>query len=79
MRHFTRRELAFFNGKNGAPAYLAYEGVVYDASGSFLWQRGEHQVRHRAGEDLTGAFAQAPHGPELLVRLPVVGVLVDER
>jgi predicted heme/steroid binding protein len=78
MRRFTRQELAFFNGEDGAPAYLAHEGVVYDASGSFLWQRGEHQVQHRAGQDLTGALDQAPHGPDVLVRLPIVGVLADE-
>jgi predicted heme/steroid binding protein len=78
MRRFTRRELASFNGENGAPAYLAYDGVVYDTSGSFLWQRGKHQVQHRAGQDLTEALDQAPHGLDVLARLPIVGVLADE-
>jgi predicted heme/steroid binding protein len=77
MRHFTRRELAFFNGEKGAPVYLAHEGLVYDASSSFLWQRGEHQARHKAGRDLTAALDQAPHGPQVLARLPIVGALVD--
>jgi predicted heme/steroid binding protein len=79
MRRFTRRELSYFNGENGAPAYLAHEGLVYDASGSFLWERGEHQARHRAGQDLTGALDQAPHGPQLLERLTIVGALVESR
>lgn len=78
MRRFTRQELLAFNGKGGAPAYLACDGLVYDATQSFQWQKGEHQVVHRAGEDLTLALAQAPHGPDLLARLPIVGVLVDE-
>jgi predicted heme/steroid binding protein len=78
MRRFTRQQLASFNGENGAPTYLAHRGVVYDASGSFLWQKGKHQVQHRAGQDLTEALNRAPHGPDLLARLPIVGVLADE-
>ncbi len=78
MQRFTRAELSRYNGKDGAPAYIAYEGRVYDATGSFLWQRGQHWVRHAAGQDYTGQLADAPHGPDLLDRLPVVGVLVDE-
>lgn len=78
MRQFTRKELAPYNGKDGAPAYIAYEGRVYDASHSFLWQNGRHQVRHGAGTDLTHALDQAPHGPDLLERLPLVGILVDQ-
>ena len=38
MRTLTRRELARYNGKDGAPAYFACEGRVYDASRSLLWQ-----------------------------------------
>jgi predicted heme/steroid binding protein len=78
IRRFTRRELRAFNGEGGAPAYLACYGLVYDASHSFQWQKGAHQVVHRAGEDLTGALALAPHGIDLLAGLPIVGVLVDE-
>jgi predicted heme/steroid binding protein len=78
MRTFTRQELARYNGKNGAPAYVAFEAKVYDVSGSFLWRNGTHQVTHHAGEDLTASLNQAPHGPELLARFPVVGTLKEE-
>jgi predicted heme/steroid binding protein len=78
MRQFSREALAKYNGKNGTPAYIAYDGIVYDVSGSFLWQKGRHQARHTAGTDLTGELAQAPHGAELLTRFPVVGVLIEE-
>lgn len=78
MRRFTRRQLFAFNGKGGAPAYLACDGLVYDATQSFQWQDGEHQVVHRAGEDLTAGLAEAPHGADMLARLPIVGVLVGE-
>jgi predicted heme/steroid binding protein len=77
MRTATRRELAQYNGKDGAPAYFAYEGKVYDASRSFLWQRGRHQIRHPAGVDYTGCLDDAPHGADLLARCPVVGILAD--
>jgi predicted heme/steroid binding protein len=76
MRTLSREELAHCNGQNGAPAYIAYNGKVYDVSHSFLWQKGRHQVRHLAGVDYTGGLDQAPHGADLLERLPVVGRLV---
>ena len=76
MRNFTIKELARYDGSHGI-AYVACAGKVYDVSRSFLWQRGKHQVRHRAGCDLTEALESAPHGPELLKRFPVVGRLVS--
>lgn len=75
MRAFTREELRRCNGKDGRPACVAYRGTVYDVSHSFLWRRGRHQVLHQAGEDLTGALDMAPHGEDLLERVPVIGVL----
>jgi predicted heme/steroid binding protein len=78
MRIFSRAELARYNGKEGAPAYIAYKGKVYDASDSFQWKNGRHQVVHNAGEDLTEALEQAPHGVEMLERLPVIGILRED-
>jgi len=78
MRTFTKKELAHYNGKNGLPAYIAYNGEVYDVSESFLWREGKHQVIHHAGEDLTDSLDQAPHGAELLERFPVVGMLQED-
>ncbi len=77
MKKFTRAKLALYNGENGKPAYVAYQGKVYDVSGSSLWKDGEHQVLHKAGADLTAALEQAPHGAAFLKRFPVVGVLRD--
>jgi predicted heme/steroid binding protein len=76
MRLFTREELQKYDGSDGS-AYVAYQGKVYDVSGSFLWKKGAHQVTHHAGRDLTEALGQAPHGPEMLERFPMVGVLRD--
>ncbi len=75
MRRFTREDLAHYNGKDGAPAYVAYEGKVYDVTPSLLWRDGRHQALHRAGEDLTGSLDEAPHGLEFLTKFPVVGIL----
>jgi predicted heme/steroid binding protein len=75
MRQFNKEELARYDGKEGRPAYIASNGKVYDVSKSFLWQKGNHQVLHRAGVDLTEALNQAPHGEDLLEQFPVVGTL----
>ena len=78
MRRFTQKDLARYNGKDGAPAYIAFKKKVYDVSSSFLWRRGKHQVLHRAGEDLTDSLEQAPHGIDLLEKFSIVGTLDED-
>ncbi len=75
MRYFTLEEIKEYNGKKGRPAYIGYMGKVYDVSDSFLWKNGEHQVFHSAGNDLTEALKDAPHGEEFIKKFPVVGYL----
>ncbi|UCD65077.1 MAG: cytochrome B5 [Candidatus Zixiibacteriota bacterium] len=79
LREFTEAELRRFNGRGGAPAYIAFRGKVYDVTRSYHWQRGEHWASHSAGEDLTDALDGAPHGEGLLSRCPQIGVLSDRR
>ncbi len=76
MKCFDEKELAQYDGRNGKPVYVAYKGKVYDVSESFLWKDGNHQVLHRAGEDMTDALEQAPHGGDVLEKFPVVGILL---
>jgi predicted heme/steroid binding protein len=76
MRIFTKEELKKYDGSEGI-AYVAYGGKVYDVSHSFHWKRGTYQVTHRAGCDLTEALKQAPHGPDMLDKFPIVGELAD--
>jgi predicted heme/steroid binding protein len=75
MKEFSKEELARYDGRNGLPAYVAYNGKVYDVTGSFLWKDGGHQVLHRAGADLTDALEQAPHDGDVLEKFPIVGTL----
>ncbi len=75
MREITPEELLSFDGKDGKPVYVAFQGKVYDVTKSRLWATGSHMKRHPAGKDLTGEIAAAPHGPEVLERYPQTGVL----
>ncbi|MGB3903491.1 MAG: cytochrome b5 domain-containing protein [Anaerolineae bacterium] len=77
MRKFTREELSRYNGKDGAPAYIAADGEVYDVSSSYHWRKGRHHALHSAGVDLSDRLKEAPHGLHLLDRVPVIGILED--
>jgi predicted heme/steroid binding protein len=76
LRKFTLEELKEYDGKNGKPAYIAYQGKVYDVSLSGLWGEGEHMGMHQAGKDLTEDLELAPHRDEVLEKAKLVGVLV---
>lgn len=75
-KKITLEELAKNNGKNGNRAYIAFKGKVYDVTDSPLWMDGEHLPDHLAGRDLSGEMEKAPHGPENLDRVTLVGVLI---
>ncbi len=76
LRVFTTEELAQYNGKDGQPAYVAVEGVVYDVTDVPQWANGDHNG-YEAGQDLTDAIENiSPHGTSVLDGLPVVGTLV---
>ena len=74
MKEFDADELAGFNGENGNPTYIAYDGKVYDVSESKLWRQGQHMNRHRSGSDLTRDMQAAPHESNVLERYPQVGI-----
>ena len=73
---FMKEELKKYDGSNGL-AYIAIDGKVYGVSQSFHWKGGIHQVMHRAGLDLTEDLKQAPHDPDMLERVPIIGELLD--
>ena len=78
-RVFTPEEISFYNGKNGNPAYIVVDGIVYDVSASTYWEGGIHEDMHKAGTDLTAELGSAPHGREVLRNYPRVGILQKEK
>ncbi len=78
-RVFTPEELSFYNGKNGNPAYVVVDGIVYDVSASNYWKNGIHENLHQAGRDLTAEIQSAPHGRNLLRNIPRVGILQKDK
>jgi predicted heme/steroid binding protein len=75
---FTRAQLRRYDGDDG-PAYIAYQGVVYDVSQCARWRGTMHEGQHFPGQDLTGELREAPHGAEVF-RHPCVrrvGILID--
>ena len=76
LKKFTLEELKQYNGQAGKPAYVIFEGKVYDVTNSSLWQNGDHMGAHKAGKDLTEAIIVAPHNKEVFSKIKQVGILV---
>jgi predicted heme/steroid binding protein len=73
----TTEELAQYDGKNGNPAYIAVDGVIYDVTNVPQWKNGDHNG-FTAGRDLTDEIKNiSPHGVSKLKTVPVVGRLAD--
>ena len=75
-RIFTLEELSQYNGRNGNPAYVAVNGVVYDVSNVPAWAFPTH-FGLSAGNDLTTEFELCHGSAIVLERLPVVGILLQ--
>ncbi|HEX7712427.1 MAG TPA: hypothetical protein VF531_00270 [Bacillota bacterium] len=79
-RTFTPAELAGCNGQNGAPAYAAVNGLVYDLTNVRGWSGGKHFCPGAlAGRDLSAIWNLIPRShrnPNFLKRFTVVGRLV---
>lgn len=74
----TLEELTEYDGKDGRPAYVAIDGIIYDMTDVAAWENGLHNG-NEAGQDLTEVLTgQSPHGDTVLADLPVVGFLVEE-
>ena len=74
----TLEELAKFNGKDGQPAYVAVDGIIYDVSASAFWKDGQHNG-FEAGKDLTTEIKEkSPHGIAKLANVVEVGKLVTK-
>lgn len=74
-KSFTTSELAKFTGKDGARAYVSYNGIVYDITDEKAWKGGSHKDNN-AGVDITDKLNKIWHGPKVMKNHPVVGKLV---
>lgn len=75
-RRFTVEELAYYDGSEGKPAYVAVNGTVYDMSNIIQWAGGTHFGLF-AGKNLTEEFRSCHIVPaEVLSKLTKVGTLL---
>ena len=77
-REFTEMELRQYNGERGRPAYIAYNGIVYDVTDAPNWRSGMHRNLHYPGLDLTRSLRKAPHDEFVLGRVPRIGRLIEK-
>lgn len=74
----TVEELAQYNGKDGQPAYIAVDGIIYDVTNSAAWKNGQHNG-FDAGKDLTSEIKEkSPHGVGKLDNVVEVGKLITK-
>ncbi len=74
---FNMEEIALFDGKDGRPAYIVVDGVVYDVSNVRQWNVGSH-FGFEAGTDVTEALQKsAPHGANMLNQAEIVGTIAE--
>jgi len=74
LKVFTLKELSYYDGKEGRPAYVAVDGIVYD--NTEIFRDGQH-YSHLAGQELAEDF-YSYHILEEILKYPVVGRLAEE-
>ncbi len=74
---FTMEEIAQFDGKEGRPAYIVVDGIVYDVTDVGPWRSGSH-YGFESGGDVTKALKDAaPHGANMLNQAEIVGKIAE--
>lgn len=75
QQSISKTELANYDGKNGRPAYVAVDGLVYNVTSSPSWADNVH-FGLTPGKDLSNEFLSCHSmNKEALSILPVVGEL----
>ena len=74
----TLEELAYYDGSDGKPAYVAVDGIIYDMTNSNAWKNGLHNG-FQAGKDLSSEIKNvSPHGTGKLNNVPIIGKLIEK-
>jgi predicted heme/steroid binding protein len=76
MKKYSPQQLALRNGQDRKEIWIAYKGIIYDATNSKLWRNGTH-YEHWSGQDLTDELKDAPHTEKVFERLNVIGELIQ--
>ncbi|AQR95299.1 cytochrome b5 domain-containing protein [Clostridium saccharoperbutylacetonicum] len=76
QKEFDLEDLEQYDGKNGKPAYVSIEGIVYDISNESIF--GEIKNKESlAGKDLTELFSLSLKINTIINIAPVVGLIGD--
>lgn len=74
----TKKQLAEFDGKDGKPAYIAVDGVIYDLTKISKWKDGKHHGIS-AGQELTKEYHKHHNKKlDLIKKAKKIGRLKDE-
>lgn len=72
---FTLAQVAKFNGKNGAKAYVVYKGIVYDVTKVSEFKTGTYKSM-KVGTDITALLRKLANANNLLKKFSPVGKLL---
>jgi predicted heme/steroid binding protein len=76
VKGYTKQQLALRNGRDREEVWVAYQGEIFEVSGSRLWRNGKH-YEHWAGQDLTEELQHdAPHDSGVFKKFKKVGYLI---
>ena len=79
IKDLTLKELSKYDGKNGNPAYVAVNGVIYDVTNEEILKKSPHNSIN-LGTDITKEFKGCHNSDEsVLAKLPIVGKVIYDR
>jgi predicted heme/steroid binding protein len=75
MYYLNLSELAYYNGTNGKPAWIAVYGKIYNVTNETAWRNGIHRGIAMGGTDATAFFESSPHSLSILNTMSHIGWL----
>lgn len=79
LKSLTLKELSKYDGKNGNPAYIAVNGIIYDVTNDAVFKKSPHNSV-TLGADITKEFKGCHNADEsVLDKLPIVGKVIYDK